>query len=77
VFSGGIVDSANAGAAIDRALEALREMLAPWVAPQALLSSARAGTDPAQGFDVDTWTRLRAIERAYDPSGLILSNREP
>ena len=77
VFSGGVAGSPSAGAAVDRALDAVRETFAPWVAPQALLSSARAGTDPAQGFDADTWTRLRAIERAYDPDGLILSNREP
>jgi hypothetical protein len=72
-----VAGSAGAGAAVDRALDAVRETLGPWVAPQALLSSARAGTDPAQGFDADTWTRLRAIERAYDPDGLILSNRKP
>jgi hypothetical protein len=77
VFAGGMAGSASAGAAVDRALDAVREMLAPWVAPQVLLSSARAGADPAQGFDPGSWTRLRAIERAYDPDGLILSNREP
>jgi FAD/FMN-containing dehydrogenase len=77
VFGGGVAGSAGAGAAVDRALDAVRETLGPWVAPQALLSSARAGTDPAQGFDADTWMRLRAIERAYDPDGLILSNRKP
>jgi FAD binding domain len=76
-FAGGIAGSAAAGAAIGAALDALRETLAPWVAPQVLLSSARAGTDPAHGFDAATWGRLRAIEHEYDPDGLILSNREP
>jgi FAD/FMN-containing dehydrogenase len=77
VFAGGMADSATSGAAVDRALDALADRLEPWVAPQALLSSARAGTDPANGFSAETWTRLRAIKREYDPQGLILSNREP
>jgi FAD binding domain len=77
VFGGGMAASATSGAAVDRALDALQETLASWTAPQVLLSSARAGTDPAQGFDADTWTRLREIEREYDADGLILSNREP
>ena len=77
VFGGGIADSHSAAAAVDAALDALRETLAPWLAPQVLMSSARGGTDPAQGFDADTWARLRAIERGYDPDGTILSNREP
>jgi hypothetical protein len=76
-FAGGIAASASAHTAVDRALDTLQETLASWVSPQVLLSSARAGTDPARGFDGDTWKRLRAIEREYDPDGLILSNREP
>jgi FAD/FMN-containing dehydrogenase len=77
VFGGGVADSPTAAAAVGAALDALPEHLAPWVAPQALLSSAVAGTDPARGFDAANWARLRTIEREYDPGGLILSNREP
>lgn len=77
VFAGGVADSADSREAVDRGLDAVRAALDPWVVPQVLLSSARAGTDPAQGFDTAAWARLRAIERTYDPDGLILSNREP
>ena len=77
LFGGGSADSQSAAATIRATLDAFRETLAPWVAPQVLLSSAAAETDPARGFDADTWALLRAIERAYDPDGLILSNREP
>jgi hypothetical protein len=77
VFAGGVADSPSAGAAVGGALDTLPETLAPWMAPRALLSSARGGTDPARGFDGDSWSRLRETERRHDPDGLILANREP
>jgi FAD/FMN-containing dehydrogenase len=77
VFASGAVIGAEDRLAIDAQLDALRERLAPWITPRALLSSSRAGTDPAEGFDSDTWDRLSAIRERFDPSGLILGNREP
>jgi FAD/FMN-containing dehydrogenase len=77
VFASGAADSASAAAAVDDRLDDVRARLDPWAAGKVLMSSARAGTDPARGFDPDAWTRLRAIEREHDPDGLILSNREP
>ena len=75
-FAGGAAVSADAVAAIDADNALLREQLGAWRSSRALLSSAAAGTDPATGFDPDTWQRLQAIERKYDPDRLILSNRE-
>jgi hypothetical protein len=77
LFAGGVADSPNAAASVGAALDTLPATLAPWMAPHALLSSAAAGTDPAMGFNADSWARLREIELRYDPGGLILSNREP
>ena len=47
VFAGGAaVDAAPATAAIAERLEELRERLAPWTAPQALLNSSAAASTP-------------------------------
>jgi hypothetical protein len=77
VFASGAVIGADASQAIDAQLDALRLRLAPWITPQALLNSSRAGTDPSEGFDPETWDRLSAVRDRFDPNGLILSNREP
>jgi hypothetical protein len=77
VFAGGVADSPDAAAAVSAALDTLAKTLGPWEAEHALLSSAAGGTDPASGFDAESWARLREIELRYDPGGLILSNREP
>jgi FAD/FMN-containing dehydrogenase len=77
VFASGAVIGADASQAIDAQLDALRLRLAPWITPQALLNSSRAGTDPSDGFDPETWDRLSAVRDRFDPNGLILSNREP
>jgi FAD/FMN-containing dehydrogenase len=67
VFAGGAAVDASATAAIGERLGELRERLAPWTAPQALLGSAGRGIDPAQGFDAATWERLSAVRDAFDP----------
>jgi hypothetical protein len=71
VFAGGAVPDRDAGLAVDAGLRALRVRMAPWIAPQALLTSSRAGTDPAAGYDDATWQRLVAIREAVDPDRLI------
>ena len=65
VFAGGAAVDAAARAAIAERLETVRERLAPWTAPQALLNSS--GGDPARAFDAATWERLGAVRDAFDP----------
>ena len=74
VFAGGAAVDDDARAAIGDRLDDLRARLAPWTTPQALLSSARGGTDPAQAFDGETWERLRRARDAFDPDRLIVSS---
>jgi hypothetical protein len=69
VFAGGAVVDASAGTAIAARLGELRERLAPWTAPQALLNSS----DPAQAFDAATWERLGAVRDAFDPERRLVS----
>jgi FAD/FMN-containing dehydrogenase len=76
VFAGGGAVSAEAIASIDADNARLRERLEPWASSSTLLSAAPAGSDPSSAFDGQTWERLQAIEREYDPDRLILSNHE-
>jgi hypothetical protein len=52
----------------------LRERLAPWTTPQAVLNASGGGIDPAQAFDGATWARLRRVQDQFDPARLIVSN---
>jgi hypothetical protein len=67
VFAGGAAPDDAASAAIGERLQQVRERLAPWTSPQALLNSSGRGTDPAQAFDAATWERLGAVREAFDP----------
>ena len=73
VFAGGAAVDDSARAAIAERLEELRERLAPWTAPQALLSSSGRGTDAARAFDAATWERLCAVRDAFDPDRRLVS----
>jgi hypothetical protein len=74
VFAGGVAPDAAARAALAERLDAVRARLAAWTTPQALLNSARPGTDPASAFDVATWKRLHRVGDAFDPDRLLVSN---
>ena len=67
VFAGGAAVDASATAAITERLTRVRERLAPWTAPQVLLSSSAPGIDAARAFDAATWERLGAVRDAFDP----------
>jgi FAD/FMN-containing dehydrogenase len=73
VFAGGAAVDASATAAIAERLGELRERLAPWTAPQALLNSSGRGADPARAFDAATWERLCAVRDAFDPDRRLVS----
>jgi FAD/FMN-containing dehydrogenase len=64
VFAGGAAVDAAARAAIAERLGELRDRLAPWTAPQALVSSS---ADLARAYDAATWERLCAVRDAFDP----------
>ena len=69
VFAGGAVVDAASGAAVAETVGELRERLAPWTAPQALMNSS----DTARAFDDATWERLRAVRETYDPDRRLVS----
>jgi hypothetical protein len=73
LFAGGAAVDASARAAIAERLEGVRERLAPWTAPQALLNASGRGIDPARAFDARTWERLCAARDAFDPDRRLVS----
>lgn len=75
-FAGGFAGDDASAAAVAEALAGIHERLAPFAAPQALLSSSGGGIDPATGFAPGVWDRLVAIRDAYDPDRLILSHHD-
>jgi FAD binding domain len=74
VFTGGAAPDAEARAAAQERMAAVRERLAPWTTPRALLGSAPTGTDPATAFDEATWARLQRIRAAFDPDRMLVSS---
>ena len=73
VFAGGAAVDASAAAAIAARHEAVRDRLAPWTAPQALLNASGGGVDPARAFDAATWERLSAVRDRFDPERRLVS----
>jgi FAD/FMN-containing dehydrogenase len=73
VTASGRVSGAQSRAAIDERIDHLRARLAEWMTPQVLLSSARAGADPARAFGDEAWERLRRAQEAFDPDRVIVT----
>jgi hypothetical protein len=75
VFAGGVAPDDTARAAVTARHDDLRARLAPWIAPQPLLTSARLGSaDLTAAFD-DT-ERLRDVVATFDPERRILSGHD-
>ena len=77
VFAGGAAVDAGAAAAIGARIATLRDRLAPWTTPRALLNSSGGGVEPASAFDAATWERLERVRDEWDPGRLIQANHEP
>jgi hypothetical protein len=77
LFVGSPAPDADACAALAERHAAIRERLAPWISPQAQLTAAGYGIDPASGFDAGAWERLQDVQRAYDPDGRIVTTHLP
>jgi FAD/FMN-containing dehydrogenase len=76
VFASGAAVDAGTAAAIAARIATLRDRLAPWTTPRALLNSSAGGVDPASAFDDATWARLERVRDAWDPGRLIQANHE-
>jgi len=64
------------GRAISAHFDRVEEALAPWQSESRLLSFADRSRDAADGFQAETYARLRRAKARYDPDQLILSSHE-
>jgi hypothetical protein len=73
-FGGGIPMTPELGVAIESRIAALRAALAPWASDTTYLNFVEHPTDSRSFYPPDTYARLRAAKRTFDPHELFLSN---
>jgi hypothetical protein len=73
-FGGGIPMTPELGIAIRARIDALDHVLAPWVADTTYLNFVEHPADSGSFYPPETYARLRAAKRTYDPDELFLSN---
>ena len=73
-FGGGIPMTAELGVAIQSRLAALGHTLAPWTSDTTYLNFVEHPADSASFYPPETYARLRAAKRTYDPHELFLAN---
>ncbi len=74
-FGVGITATPELEAAVRSDLAALRDALAPWATEREYLNFAEVpGREPSRLWEAETYARLRAVKRAIDPDGVIVSN---
>jgi hypothetical protein len=74
VFGGGIPVTPELGVAIGARIAALENVLAPWSSDTTYLNFVEHPADSASFYPPDTYARLRAAKRTFDPHDLFLSN---
>lgn len=73
-FGVGVPMSPELGVAIGSRIAALDDALSPWSSDTAYLNYVDQPADSRSFYPPDTYERLRAAKRMYDPQELILSN---
>jgi len=74
VFSVGIAPTPQAKAAVNAAISAIGEALAPWESHRTYANFAESRTDGDRLFGELAHMRLRGVKEAYDPTGLFRAN---
>ena len=74
-FATGVPVDPDLGAALDRAHDALRERLSPWIGKRSsLLTFDERGRSLRGAFTAPVADRLAAVTRSYDPDGIFVAN---
>jgi hypothetical protein len=73
-FGGGIPMTPELGVAIQARIDALDRVLAPWSADTTYLNFVERPADSSSFYPPETYARLRAAKRTYDPDELFLAN---
>jgi FAD binding domain len=74
-FATGVPVDSDVGAALDRAHDALRERLSPWIGERSsLLTFDERGRSLRGAFTAPVADRLAAVTRSYDPDEIFVAN---
>jgi FAD/FMN-containing dehydrogenase len=76
VFSIGIPMDDEQRSLIDRHLETLRRVVAPWGRGRGYFNFAERPIDPASAFGSDEYERLRRVRAELDPAALLVANHD-
>ena len=74
LFTFGLTPDAAARAAVDRAVEQVLGSIAPWDSGRRYLNFAETKMDPRSIFPPESYDRLIAAKRRYDPTGMFVAN---
>jgi FAD/FMN-containing dehydrogenase len=75
MFAVGITPTPEAKVAVERDVQAIKGVLAPYDAGRRYLNFAEhTGTNPATFYDEDAYARLRIVKRKVDPQEVFLAN---
>jgi FAD/FMN-containing dehydrogenase len=74
LFTFGLTPDAPTRAAVDRHVEQVLGAIAPWDSGRRYLNFAESKMDPRSIFPAETYDRLVAAKRRYDPAGLFVAN---
>jgi hypothetical protein len=74
LFAVGITPTAEAGAAVRVAVDAVQAAMAPWSTGSCYLNFAEVPRTGDELFGAGTHAQLRAVKAAYDPADVIRSN---
>jgi FAD/FMN-containing dehydrogenase len=74
LFTFGLTPDAEAREAVDRQVEYVLGRIAPWDSGRRYLNFAESKMDPRSIFPAESYDRLLAARRRYDPTGLFVAN---
>ena len=74
LFTFGLTPDPDARAAVDRHVEHVLGRIAPWDSGRRYLNFAESKMDPRSIFPAESYDRLLAARRRYDPAGLFVAN---
>jgi FAD/FMN-containing dehydrogenase len=74
VYAVGFAPMPEIGSAIEGAVDAVREALAPWESERTYFNFSERPVAPERLYPDETYRRLRRIRAAYDPGSLFVAN---
>jgi FAD/FMN-containing dehydrogenase len=74
MFTFGLTPDAGAREVVDRQVQEVLTALGPWDSGRRYLNFAESAMDPRSIFPVESYDRLVAAKRRFDPSGMFVAN---